>query len=135
MASPPHNGGDDGPSRAGYIVAILAAALGHAALFAFVIFIAPRLFAEVEQPPPAYTVKIVDNIPAGDLGTHLPRLSASKPEKAEAPKPEEPKPEEAKPPEPKPAPDDDPNAIALNTKKPEPTPTETPEPTPEPTPE
>lgn len=137
MASPPHNGGDDGPSRAGYLAAIIVAALGHAAVFAFVIFIAPRLFASVDQPVPAYTVKIVDNIPAGDLGTHLPRLS-SKPtreEKADTPKPQEPKPDEAKPPEPKLAAADDANAFALNTRKPEPTPTDTPEPTPAPTPE
>ncbi|MGB6554949.1 MAG: hypothetical protein WBE78_15780 [Candidatus Binataceae bacterium] len=96
MASPPHNGGDDGPSSAGYIAAILVAALGHAAIFAFVTFIAPRLFADVNEPPPAYTVKIVDNIPAGDLGTHLPRLTAPKP--ANETKADTPKPEEAKPP-------------------------------------
>ena len=49
------------------------------------------------------TVKIVDNIPAGDLGTHLPKLSGHKePEqvaKAEV-KPEEPPPPEEKPPPP-----------------------------------
>jgi TonB family protein len=132
VASPPHNGGD-GPSRAGYIAAIVVAALGHAALVAFAIFIAPRLFVSADQPAPAYTVKIVDNIPAGDLGTHLPRLAPRKP--VHEAKAEPPKPEEAKPPEPKLAPDDDKNALALNASKPEPTPTPTPEPTIEPTPE
>ena len=132
MASPPHNGGD-GPSRAGYIAAIVVAALGHAAVLAFAIFIAPRLFISPDQPAPAYTVKIVDNIPAGDLGTHLPRLAPRK--STHEAKAEPPKPEEAKPPEPKLAPEDDKNAIALNTRKLEPTPTATPEPTVELTPE
>ena len=46
------------------------------------------------------TVKIVDNVPAGDLGTHLPKFSGhQEPEqiaKAEV-KPEEPPPEEKPP--------------------------------------
>ncbi len=130
MATPPHNGGD-GPSRAGYFAAIVAAALGHAALFAFAIFVAPRMFVAADQPVPAYTVKIVDSIPAGDLGTHLPRLAPPKPASERHTKPVV---EQPKPPEPKLAPDNDKNAIALNTKKLEPTatPTPTPEPTPEP---
>jgi len=130
VASPRHNG-DAGPSRAGYFAAVLIAALCHAALFAFVVFIAPGMFAAEDRPLPAYTVKIVDNIPAGDLGTHLPRLAA--PARAHQAKP--PAPEEVKPPEPKltPPPDTDKNAIALNTTKAAPTPTPTPEPTPEPT--
>ena len=65
--------------------------LGHAAIFAFVFFIAPRFLHPAEAPPPAYTVKIVDNIPAGDLGTHLPRINRHQAtsEKAAAHKPQE----------------------------------------------
>ncbi|HEY6419508.1 MAG TPA: TonB family protein [Candidatus Binataceae bacterium] len=126
------------PSRAGYFAAITISALGHAALFALVFFIAPRYLHSEEAAPPAYTVKIVDSIPAGDLGTHLPRLAPRKAEqiaKAEVPKPEEPAVEAPKP---ELAPDTDKNAVALETKVAEtPTPTPTPEtvvaPTPEPT--
>jgi TonB family protein len=77
-------------------------------------------------------VKIVDTLPAGDLGTHLPRLDAPKPR--EHKRAEEAAPEESKPPPPKiTPPDNDKEAIALNTKGLEsPTPTPTPEPTPEP---
>lgn len=98
-----------------------------------------------DKPLPAYTVKIVDSLPAGDLGSHLPRLSSPKNQEQKPPEPpkEEPKVEEQKPPEPKPPADDDKNAIALNTKTqatptetptPEPTPVVTPEPTKAPTP-
>ena len=74
MAAPDHSA-DEQPSRIGYFAAIFASALGHAALFAFVFFIAPRFLHPAEAAPPAYTVKIVDNLPAGDLGTHLPRIN------------------------------------------------------------
>ena len=74
MASRDHNG-DEQPSRIGYFAAVFVSALGHAALFATVFFIAPRFLHPEEAAPPAYTVKIVDNIPAGDLGTHLPRIN------------------------------------------------------------
>ena len=134
MASP-RNKNADSPPRAGYVIAILVSAIGHAGLFAFVFLVAPRWMHSEDKPLPAYTVKIVDSLPAGDLGSHLPRLSSRKNEEQkppESPK-EEPKVEEQKPPEPKPPADDDKNAIALNTKK-EATPTETPTPTPEPTP-
>ncbi len=43
-----------------------------------------------DTTPPGYTVKIVDNIPAGDLGTHLPRLTQDQPHpehRTEQPKP------------------------------------------------
>src|SRR5208282_5752068 len=119
------------PPRAGYFAAIIVSALGHAGLVVLVFFIAPRYLHSDDQPPPAYTVKIVDSLPAGDLGTHLPRLATRKEEQAKAQEP--PKVEEQKPPELKP-PDDDKNAIALNTKMLE-TPTLTPTPTLEPTPE
>jgi len=105
------------------------------ALFVVVFFLAPRWLHSEDQTPPAYTVKIVDALPAGNLGSHLPRLARRTAEvkPPEAPKEEAPV-QEQKPPEQKPPPDDDKNAIALNTKSQEATPTETPTPTPEPTP-
>jgi periplasmic protein TonB len=123
--------GDEQPSRLGYIAAILISALGHAAIFALFFFVAPMYLKAPEAAPPAYTVKIVDDIPAGDLGTHLPRINRSHNQK----EPKEEKPPEVKTEEPKPselAPDSDKNAIALNTIM-KPTDTPTPEPTPEPT--
>ncbi len=127
-----HNG-DEQPSRWGYIAAILGSALGHAAIFALVFLVAPRYMHAPEAAPPAYTVKIVDDIPAGDLGTHLPRINRNNQEKPAPSKVEEPKVKE-EPPKPELAPDDDKNAIALNTRKLEsPTETPTPEPTPVPT--
>lgn len=133
MANPRHNG-DAAPSRAGYLLAIILAAAGHAGLFAFAIFIAPQLFNKSTRIPPAYTVKIVDNLPAGDLGTHLPRLAPPEPVRV---KPIEPAPTKIEPATPKieTPPENDKNAIALNAVTPEPTPTPTPTPeaTPEPT--
>lgn len=135
MANPTNNHAE-APPRAGYLVAILVSALGHVGLFAVVFFLAPRWLHSQDQSPPAYTVKIVDALPAGDLGSHLPRLARKTPEVTppEPPPKEEPPAEEQKPPEPKPPADEDKNAIALNTKSQEATPTETPTPTPEPTP-
>ena len=138
MASPDHNG-DENPSRLGYFAAIFVSALGHIAIFAFVFFIAPRFLHPAEAPPPAYTVKIVDNIPAGDLGSHLPRINrhATDESKSAAPKPAEPqvKTEPTKPE--KLALNDGKNALitAKATEVPTDTPTPTPEPTVEPTPE
>jgi TonB family protein len=133
----PRNNGTDGPPRAGYLLAIFVSALGHVGLLAFVIFVAPRWLHSEDKPIPAYTVKIVDSLPAGDLGSHLPPLARKK---AEQPRPqEEAKVEELRAPEaiPLPRPEEDKNAIALNTRTlgPTPTPTPTPEITPEPTPE
>ena len=138
MASRDHNG-DEQPSRVGYFAAIFVSALGHAAIFAFVFFIAPRFLHPAEAAPPAYTVKIVDNIPAGDLGSHLPRINrhATDESKSAAPKPAEPqvKTEPTKPE--KLALNDGKNALitAKATEVPTDTPTPTPEPTVEPTPE
>ena len=133
MASPDHNG-DENPSRLGYFAAIFVSALGHIAIFAFVFFIAPRFLHPAEAAPPAYTVKIVDNIPAGDLGTHLPRINRHA---ADESKPAPSKPEESKvktePPKPeKLASNEDINALKINAKATD-APTETPTPTPEPT--
>jgi periplasmic protein TonB len=131
VENPGHNG-EERPRLGGYIWAILVAAFAHAGLIAFAVFIAPGWLRSEDQTPPSYTVKIVDTLPAGDLGTHLPRLDAPKPHERE--RAEEVKPEEPTPPPPKIAPpDNDKEAIALNTRRLEsPTPTPTPEPTPEP---
>src|SRR5208337_727996 len=89
-----------------------------------------------DAAPPAYTVKIVDNIPAGDLGTHLPRINrhAAEESNAAAPKPEESKVKT----EPSKAElalnDSDKNALMINASvEATPTPSPTPEPTVEPT--
>jgi TonB family protein len=133
VAAPDRNE-NAGPSRAGYLAAIIVSAIGHLALFALAFFVVPRYLHPPDAPPPAYTVKIVDNIPAGDLGSHLPRINRHKTEEAKAqPKPEEPKPKVEPPKPPELAPNDDKNALALNTKTDSPTETPTPEPTPEPT--
>lgn len=137
----PHNG-NERPGWLGYIAATAVSALGHAALFALVFFVMPRFLHSDTTPPPSYTVKIVDDIPAGDLGTHLPKLSghqrpAPKPAqiaKAEPLKPEEPKIEPPKPPPPQ---EEDKNAVSLQAASPTPTPTPPPQAipaTPEPTP-
>jgi TonB family protein len=133
MASSDHND-DEQPSRLGYFAAIFVSALGHAAIFALVFFVAPRFLQPADAPPPAYTVKIVDNIPAGDLGTHLPRINRHHADesKAEAPKPQEAK-VKAEPVKPEIALNDaDKNALNVNA-KPTDVPTATPTPTPEPT--
>ncbi len=128
----------------GYAGAIGVSAVAHAVLLYLMFFVLPRWFKPDETPPPAYTVAIVDNIPAGDLGTHLPPLSGKHHKSARNPAPEE-RAEEKPPPKSGSnkieAPDTDRNAIALNSvyptevATPEPTPTPTPPPvqTPEPT--
>ncbi len=141
MASPDHND-DESPSRLGYFAAIFVSALGHAAIFALVFFVAPRFLHPAEAPPPAYTVKIVDNIPAGDLGTHLPRINrhVADESKASGPKPQEAQ-VKTEPVKPVIALNDaDKNALNINAKPTEaptdtPTMTPTPEPTAEPSPE
>ena len=132
MAAPDRNA-DEQPSRIGYFAAIFVSALGHAALFAIVFFIAPRFFLHpADAAPPAYTVKIVDNIPASDLGTHLPRINRRPADeaKAAAPKPEESK-VKTEPPKTEPAFNDaDKNALKISAKATDaPTATPTPEPT------
>lgn len=135
VASPGHND-DEQPSRLGYFAAVFVSALGHAAIFALVFFIAPRFLHPADAAPPAYTVKIVDNIPAGDLGTHLPRINRHAEDES---KESESKPEESKvktePPKPEIALNDtDKNALKINaTVEATPTPSPTPEPTTAPT--
>jgi len=148
VARQPHSN-NERPGWGGYLAAILVSALGHAGFLAFALLILPNWLHSATVEPPSMTVKIVDNIPAGDLGTHLPKLAGhKKPEpeqvaKAEV-KPEEPQPppppEEKPPPPPEPPkPEDDKNAVSLNSTAPTPTPTPEPPPavvptTPEPTP-
>ncbi len=136
MASPDHNG-DEQPSRLGYFAAIFVSALGHAAIFAFVFFIAPRFLQTPDAAPPAYTVKIVDNIPAGDLGTHLPRINRHHDEESKAASKSEESKVKTEPSKNEIALNDtDKNALKINAKTADvPTPTPTPEPTLEPTPE
>ena len=132
-----HNG-DEQPSRLGYFAAIFVSALGHLAIFFFVFFVAPRFLHPPEAPPPAYTVKIVDNIPAGDLGTHLPRINRHQTteSKAAAPKPEESR-VKTEPHKTELAANEATNALNVNAtaEAPTETPTPTPEPTVEPSPE
>ncbi|HUA34191.1 MAG TPA: TonB family protein [Candidatus Binataceae bacterium] len=126
---------DARPARIGYAAAIFFSAIGHVALFAFVFIFLPRYLHSDEAPPPSYTVKIVDSLPAGDLGSHLPRLAPRETKqeaKAEEHKAEEPK-IKVEPPKPELAPDNDKNALAMNLASVTPTPTPTPEPTVEPT--
>ena len=126
--------GDRGGWSRGYLLAIAISAIGHAIFFYLVFFFLPGWLKAPAAQPPAYTVTIVDAIPAGDLGTHLPRLSQQRKPQAAPPSDKE----EAKAASPAtPAPDDeDKNAIALNTghQTPTPTPKATPEPTEAPSP-
>ncbi len=125
MARPDLNGGRQ---RLGYFVAIFASALVHAGLLLLFIFVLPQLLRVNRFQPPAYTVQVLDNLPAGDLGTHpLPPLAHRKPAREEPPKPDKPESKIVPPREPKP----DTNAIALNERRnPTATPTETPPPPP-----
>lgn len=134
-------GAENEPSRWGYAAAILVSALGHAGLAVLLLIVLPSYLSAPRSEPPSYTVKIVDDLPAGDLGTHLPRLSHLAREQQAEPKPAPPKQEPpvvvTKPNPPPPPPDNDKNAIALNSIKPTvsidtPTPTPVPKPTPVP---
>jgi TonB family protein len=118
----------------------LLSALGHAVFFALVLVILPAYFNRHDTAPAGYTVQIVDNIPAGDLGTHLPRLTQDQPHPEHRSAPPKPALEQHKAPPPPAVPDKDKTVIALNTgykptPTPEPPPPPTPEPTVEPTPE
>lgn len=124
---------DDRASRWGYIAAIVVSALGHALFFFVVLVVLPDLLSS-KPPPASYTVKIVDALPAGNLGTHLPRLSQEPVEHHAAAQKivhhEAPTSITTPPP---PPPENDKNAIALNaTHSPTPTPVMTPTPTPAP---
>jgi len=135
VASPDHNG-DEQPSRLGYFAAIFVSAIGHAAIFAFVFFIAPRFLQTPDAAPPAYTVKIVDNIPAGDLGTHLPRINRHQADESKAASKAEESRVKTEPSKEIALNDTDKNALKINARTADvPTPTPTPEATLEPTPE
>lgn len=129
------SGADAARPGRGFAGAIAVSALGHAALAAFIFLVVPQFLSARTPPPPSYTVKIVDSLPAGDLGTHLPKL-ASRSEAAKAQPPAAQPPtavSEPRPEAPPPAVENDKNAIALNDITPTPTPP-APPPTPEPTP-
>lgn len=120
---------DDRQSRWGYAAAIVVSAIAHAGLIYLALFILPEFLRPHDLPPVAYTVKIVDSIPAGDLGTRLPAINQERARRPERPRPthQEPQPKPA----PTPPPVNDRNAIALNAlhRTPTPTPTPTPAPT------
>jgi TonB family protein len=127
------------PSRLGYIAAIVISAIGHAILAALVLFVLPRYLNPSRSPDQIYSVNIVGELPAGDFGSHLPKLAAAENQPNPA---EEAKPVPAPPVEPKVvskpealAPNADKNAIALNVlASPTPPPIPTPAPTPAATP-
>ncbi len=125
---------DDRLSRWGYVAAIIVSALGHALLIFVIFVVLPGLFS-AKPPPPSYTVRIVDSLPAGNLGTHLPALnqehaSVSKSAAPTAAREEAPTSITSPP---TPSPDQDEEAVALNTGH-SPSATPTPMPTPRPTP-
>src|ERR1700756_1166951 len=61
-------------SRWGLALAIAVSVIGHPVFFYVAFFILPGFLTQPKAPA-SYTVKIVDQLPAGDLGTHLPRLA------------------------------------------------------------
>jgi len=127
---------DERGSRWGYVAAIVVSALGHAVFFFVILVVLPGLLGS-KPPPPSYTVKIVDSLPAGDLGTHLPRLSQDPVQhhKTVTPKVVQHEAPTSITTPPPPPPDNDKNVIALNTTpSPTPTPVRTRTPTPTPTP-
>jgi len=126
---------DDRVSRWGYVASIIVSAIGHVLLIFVILVVLPGLFS-AKPPPPSYTVKIVDALPAGNLGTHLPQLSQ---EAVGRPRVATPKVAHHEAPTsittpPPPPPDNDRNVIALNTHSPTPTPVRAPTPTPTPPP-
>jgi len=130
VARPDLNGGRQ---RLGYFAAISASALVHAGLVVLLLFVLPQFLRESPAEPPAYTVQILNNLPAGDLGTHrLPPLHKKSARR-------EPPPEQQKSPSmiiPPRETEPDSNAIALNEQRATATPTPTatpPPPPPEPT--
>jgi TonB family protein len=132
VAVPGHSG-DDRPSREGYLIAVAVSAIVHVALVIFVLFIVPKLFGSETLAPTSYSIKIVDEIPAGDPGTRLPAINSEPPmpERHAAKPAPTPPPVEAKP---TPPPPDDKNALALNSLTPTVSPTRTPTPITTPTP-
>ncbi len=125
--------------RLNYAAAIGLSAAGHAVFLYLVLFALPRWLQPDQTPPPAYTVAIVDNLPAGDLGTHLPPLTGRRYKHSAPPPPAEEKHARAAEKNGEShavkieAPDSDRSAIALNNVRP--TEIATPEPTPTPTPQ
>jgi TonB family protein len=128
--------GRDRSSRLGYAGAIILSALGHAVFLALVLVILPAYFHHPDLPAPGYTVKIVDNIPAGDLGTHLPPLTQDQPhpeDRNPENRTEQRKPVVEQPKTPPPPPPETAKTVIAFNMGASPTPTPSPEPTPEPT--
>jgi len=125
---PLHSGGDDG-SRAGYAAAIGVSAICHAVVFLLAFIVAPFYFTSADSAPPSYTVKLVDDIPAGNLGAHVAAWAL----KAPKPGPSKDEPQVRK--EAPSPPDDDQDAVALAASpSPTPSPVATPESTATPAP-
>lgn len=123
---PSHNGGDGTP-RSGYAAAIGISAIAHAAVFVAAFLVAPLYLTSAGSAPPSYTVKLVDDIPAGNLGTHI-AASAHESHKPETAKPKDEEPQVRKE---APPPADDQDAIALaSSASPTPSPEATPKSTP-----
>jgi len=124
----------DRSERWGYLAAIIVSAVAHGLFFFVILVVLPGLLAS-KAPPPSYTVKIVDSLPAGELGTHLPRFSqeaTKSPRSAQNAHQDEAPTSITTPP---PPPFADENAIALSTiHSPTPAPMRTPKPTPRPMP-
>jgi TonB family protein len=121
---------DDRASRWGYVAAILVSALGHILFFFVILVVLPGLFSSA-LPPPSYTVKIVDALPAGDLGTHLPQLNTGRVEHRQTAAPVV-VPHEAPTSITPPSAEPDEHAVALKTVHSTPTPRTVPTPTPTP---
>lgn len=127
--------GRDPSARWGYLGAVLISALAHTALGLLLLIVLPEYLRWRPKPPAVYTIKVVDTIPAGNLGLRLPPLVP----KSEAPPPKpqiqqlartEIEPPRLIPPEP----ENEGKAVTLSTKHVEPTPTPTPPPAPTATP-
>jgi periplasmic protein TonB len=124
--------GDNRPARLTLALAITLSALAHIIVIALALFLS-NYMASGTKPIPAYTVQIVDNIPAGNLGTRKPVARRShRPANPNRAATEPPDKNKVVVPQPKPEPKPDKNVIALNT-TPKPSPTVAPTPTPTPT--
>jgi TonB family protein len=77
----------------GFAGAIALSALAHVLLAYLLLVVLPRYFEPREIRPPAYTVKMVDSLPAGELAARLPPLAPeaqrtlARPKVAHSPKP------------------------------------------------
>ncbi|MGH7987024.1 MAG: TonB family protein [Candidatus Binataceae bacterium] len=131
MAEPVRND-DERPSRRGYVAAIIVSAIAHATFIVLLLVVLPAFLRAPKAPPAPYTVKIVDALPAGALGTHLPPLAARAHHRAHRSPPRPHHEVQSHTPIIRP-PVPSKNVLALNSVHPTPTPTPAPTPTPTPT--